>query len=374
MAQNKYIRLFLILIPLVLIGFVLYWLSDIVAYLLIAWVISMLGSPIMNFLQKHLKIGRFRANNAICAVLTLLVLISILTGIGFLFFPIIIEQASNLSRVDMNALLNTLEEPIGRLIQSLQNLGIVEQSYNPEKQVQDELFKWFQPSKIGDFLGSFISLAGTIAIAVFSILFISFFFLKEQGLFTQILTNFVPSRLEDNVKHTVEEVSHLLSRYFGGLVIQIFVITVYLSILLSIIGVKNAILIAFFAALINLIPYLGPMIGGIFGVMLTITSSLDLNFYNEMLPLLVKVILCFMSMQLIDNFILQPFIFSKQVRSHPLEIFILIMLGAKIGGIVGMVLAIPTYTIIRVIARTFLSEFEVVQKVATGLKKNDPET
>lgn len=107
--------------------------------------------------------------------------------------------------------------------------------------------------------------------------------------------------------------------------------------------------------------------------MLTITSSLDLDFYSEMMPLLIKVLLCFMSVQMIDNLILQPFIFSNRVRAHPLEIFIIIMIGAKIGGIVGMVLAIPAYTVIRVIARTFLSEFEIIQKIAIGLKQPVPE-
>jgi predicted PurR-regulated permease PerM len=347
--------------------------SDIVAYILIAWVISMVGEPIMQFLLDRLNLRKLPVGRALAAILTLVFICTIIFGLGYLFIPVILEQSANLARVDMNALVQSLEEPINALLKKLQEYGVVEYTDNPEKQVEAELLKWFQPSKISIFLGSLISFASNIAIGIFSVLFIAFFFLKETGLFTKILTNFFPSRLEEKIHHTVDDITRLLTRYFGGLFLQVSIITLFLGTVLTLIGVKNALLIAFFAALINLIPYLGPIIGGVFGIMLTITSSLDLNFYTEMLPLLTKVMLCFVSLQLLDNFILQPFIFSKQVQAHPLEIFIIIMIGAKINGVLGMVLAIPFYTAIRVIARTFLSEFEVIQKIAVGLNKDDPQ-
>jgi len=74
-----------------------------------------------------------------------------------------------------------------------------------------------------------------------------------------------------------------------------------------------------------------------------------------------------MVMQLLDNFILQPNIFSKSVKAHPLEIFIVVLMGAKIGGIIGMVVAIPIYTVLRVLAKVFLSEFKVVQSITKGI-------
>ena len=86
-----------------------------------------------------------------------------------------------------------------------------------------------------------------------------------------------------------------------------------------------------------------------------------------MLPMLSKVVIVFGAMQLLDNFILQPWIFSNSVLAHPLEIFIVILMGAQINGIIGMVLAIPVYTVLRVIARAFLSEFKLVQKITGGM-------
>jgi len=327
----------------------------------------MLGAPIMDFLRRKGKISKYAFGDAIYALITMILMISILAVIGIVIVPIIIEQAANLSKVDTEAIIGALEEPLNVFLGNLQSMGLVAQEANPEKQMQEELIKWFEPAKISQFLGSFVSIASNLMIGVFSVLFITFFFLKEQGLFTRILYTMTPSSIETKVRLAVEDTSGLLTRYFGGIVIQISIITIYLGILLSLIGVQNALLIAVFAAFINVIPYLGPLIGGTFGVMLTITSSLDLDFYTQMMPLLIKVVLSFMSMQLLDNFVLQPIIFSNSVKAHPLEIFIAIMIGAKVGGIGGMILAIPAYTVIRVIARTFLSEFEIAQKFATGL-------
>lgn len=371
MPMNKFIRILLIALSILVAGLIIYWLGEIVTYILIAWVVSMIGTPIMDFFFKRLKVGKYRANNIICAILTLLILISVFTSIAYLFIPIILEQVTNLAKVDVAAIVSALEEPISKLQDLLMKFGLIEQTTSTEQQIQDELSRLFQPTKISSFLGSIVSLVTSLSIGIFSVIFISFFFLKERGLFTLMLTNFSPSTYEGKVRIAVEEISDLLSRYFTGVLLQIFIISIYLGLLLSLIGVKNALLIAVFAAFINVIPYLGPIIGATFGVMLTITASLELDFYNEMMPLLVKVVACFVSMQLLDNFILQPTIFSNRVRAHPLEIFLIIMIGAKAAGIVGMILAIPAYTVIRVIAKTFLSEFEVIQKVAVGLKKNN---
>ena len=130
---------------------------------------------------------------------------------------------------------------------------------------------------------------------------------------------------------------------------------------------KNALLIALFAALINVIPYLGPIIGAAFGVLITISSNLDISFYAEMLPLLGKVVFVFGCMQLLDNFILQPFIFSNSVKAHPLEIFLIILIGAQLAGIPGMILAIPTYTVVRVIAKIFLSKYRLVKGITQNM-------
>jgi predicted PurR-regulated permease PerM len=165
-------------------------------------------------------------------------------------------------------------------------------------------------------------------------------------------------------------IKKMLVRYFEGILAQISILTLFLWLLLTVVGVPNALLIAFFGAVVNVIPYIGPFIGMAFGLIVTICSSLDFDFYVQTVPLLVKVIVIFFSMQALDNLLLQPFIFSKSVKAHPVEIFVVIVVGSKMAGMVGMVVAIPFYTALRVIASIFLSEFKIVQQLTAQLNIN----
>jgi predicted PurR-regulated permease PerM len=200
-----------------------------------------------------------------------------------------------------------------------------------------------------------------------SVFFICFFFLREQGLFDNILAAAVPEGYEEQTRQAVSQTSELLIRYFIGILTQVTIITLFVSIALSILGVKNALLIGFFAGFMNIIPYLGPIFGASLGVMITISSNLDVSFYHELVPLLTKVMIVFAIIQLLDNIVLQPNIFSKSVKAHPLEIFIIVLVGAKLGGILGMVLAIPLYTVLRVVGKVFLNKFKVVQSLTRNL-------
>jgi len=91
------------------------------------------------------------------------------------------------------------------------------------------------------------------------------------------------------------------------------------SLVLFIFGIENAFVIAFLCALLNLIPYLGPIIGGILMILLTMNSNIDADFSTVILPKTIYVMIGFIVGQLIDNFFSQPIIFSNSVKSHPLK-------------------------------------------------------
>jgi predicted PurR-regulated permease PerM len=213
----------------------------------------------------------------------------------------------------------------------------------------------------------FISTLSNFFVAIASVLFISFFFIQEQGIFLSFLLTLVPDPYVEQTQNAIQDSIKILSRYFNGLLLQMVLITLYMLSVLSIFGIKNALIIAFFAALMNLIPYLGPIFGAAFAVLITFSSNLALPFYSEMLPQLVTVVLIFSSMQILDNYIFQPVIFSKSVMAHPLEIFVVILAGANIGGISGMVLAIPIYTVLRSFAKIFFEKFKIVQLMTKNM-------
>jgi predicted PurR-regulated permease PerM len=235
------------------------------------------------------------------------------------------------------------------------------------ERAKKNIIQFFNPSRITGLFSSVLGFLGNLLITILSVLFIAFFFLKENGLFTQSVRSVVPNTYEEKAVHVIDQSAKLLIRYFVGVATQVTVITIFITTILSFLGFENALLIGFFAALMNVVPYLGPILGASFAVIIVVSANLDVSFYEVLLPKILKILGVFAVMQLIDNFLVQPNIFSKSVKAHPLEIFIVVLMGAKIGGVTGMILAIPAYTVIRVLAKVFLSEFKVVQRITKGL-------
>jgi predicted PurR-regulated permease PerM len=362
---SRYITL---LVSLLMIGGLVYFFDNIVAYALIAWVLSMIGQPLMEFFQKYVKVWKFHAGSNLAAILTLLTFFLVVWLLGWLFLPPIFEQVNNLAGVDYGAIARALEEPLTHLQDKLANYNIIDPAQSLEQQMQETFSERLEPKYIGDYFANLISAAGNILLGVASVVFITFFFLKEQGLFVNFVAALMPKQYEAQVRNAISDSASMLSRYFRGLVLQMLSVAIFVTLGLTILGVKNALLIGFFAALLNVIPYIGPAIGAVFGIIFTISSGLDLDFYTQMLPLIIKVVCVFAAAQMLDNYVLQPFIFSSSVLAHPLEIFIIILMGANINGVLGMILAIPAYTVLRAVARAFLSEFNIVQHLTERMQ------
>ncbi|MFM8448601.1 MAG: AI-2E family transporter [Haliscomenobacter sp.] len=362
MPSNNILRYLIGGIFFLVASYFVYRFSTIVAYILAAWVISLIGQPLTDVLQR-LHIGRFRMGPSTAAVLTILAFF--LVGIIFLllFIPAIITQGNNLAHADYRAIAATLEKPYSNFIHWLNHYGLNVAQGSLEDTVQKALKAWIEPNRISAIITQTVMAIGNTLIHIFSTAFIAFFFLQQKNLFTNGLLAMVPPHYEAAAREAVKDTVYLLSRYFRGIFIQVSILTVYISLFLTILGIKNALLIGFFAALMNLVPYLGPFLGGTLGMFITLSSNLGLDFYSQLIPLLAKVLAVFITVQWLDNYFLTPTIFSKSVLAHPLEIFIVILMGATIAGVSGMVLAIPAYTIIRVIARQFFFQFKFVQKM-----------
>jgi predicted PurR-regulated permease PerM len=216
---------------------------------------------------------------------------------------------------------------------------------------------------VGSFLSGFINAAGNIFIGLFSILFIAFFFLKDENMFEKSLLLVIPEKHHKATRNVIADSKNLLVRYFVGVFLEVIGVMSLITIGLWILGVKNALLIGFFGGIMNIIPYLGPVIGSVIGITLGITGTLAFGSYSELLPVLFKLAGVFIVVNFIDNNILVPMIYSRSVKSHPLEIFIVIIMGGGLAGLPGMLLAVPVYTLLRVIAKEFFQQFRVVKKL-----------
>ncbi len=342
-------------------GAAMWYFSDIVTYILLAWVLSMLGRPVADFFQEKARIGRFGIGPSVASLLTILTFYIVLAGVIFMFVPGIVQQARNLANVDYQALGQKMQPPLHFIDVELHKLGILKPDENLGVKTQELLSTWLKPTMLGDIFGSFLSAAGGIAVTFTVVTFILFFFLQDKNLFTDILHALFPTDLEEKVLNAVDDSSKVLTRYFGGLLVQTFIFSFGITVILWILGVPNALLIGAFGGLMNIVPYVGPIIGQVFGLFITLSSNLTLDF-ALIWPLLLKVVAAFVIIQMLDNNFIGPMIFSKSVQAHPLEIFIVTLIAAKIGGVAGMVVGIPVYTVLRVIARTFFSEFKIVQR------------
>jgi len=352
------LRALTIILGVLLILFFLYKIESVIIYIAIAAVISLIGRPIVLFLNTKLKF-----NETLSAILTMMILIGLLVGLVLLFIPLIVEQGHNLSLLDINKLEGNIEYLYSEILTYFEINNInVEQSFK-----KSNLLSKIDYSVIPDFLNSLISGLGSFSIGLFSVLFISFFFLKDSKLFENGIMTLIPDTKVSRLKNSSSKIKDLLSRYFVGLIFQILILFVIYTIVLLIFGIDNAIVIAFLCALLNLIPYIGPMISAILMIMLSMSSNLGESFSDVILPKTIYVMIGFVIAQLVDNFFSQPIIFSKSVKSHPLEIFLIIIISGILFGVIGMIVAVPSYTALKVILKEFLSDNKIVQSLTKNL-------
>ena len=346
------------LISVILIGYLIIKLKIIVGYLLIASILTLLSRPIVKFLCDKLK---FRITLA--SIIAIILILIIISGIISLLIPLVLEQGKNLSLLNVNAFqekANTLYSEFGVYLNKY-NISISDSIFDIEGFTKNSV------EAIPALLNSIGSVLGSLTIGILSVLFITFFMLKDGIYFEKIFVLLFPSKMKKRIESSLLQIKSLLSRYFLGLIFQISILFLLYTIILLIFGIKDAIVIAFLCALLNLIPYIGPLIGIILMSFLTMTSYLGQDFSSVVIPKTIYVIIGYVIAQLIDNLLSQPYIFSSSVKSHPLEIFLVILTGGILFGVGGMILAIPSYTVIKVFLKVFFSENKLVKKLTKNL-------
>lgn len=341
-----------VLVGIALFLFFLFKIQSIIIYIVIAAIVSLISRPLIHFLRTKLKLP-----NTFAVIFTLILLIFLMIGLVSLFVPLIMKQGENLSLLNID----TLRQNIRTLLSEL-NIYFSSLNINLLDELKDSgIIK--NLTVIPNILNSIIGVLGNFSIAIFSIIFITFFFMKDQMLVENSIATMVNEKSQRKVRASFEKIKNLLTRYFIGLVFQITILFVIYTTTLLIFGIENALVIAFLCALLNLIPYVGPLIGGILILFLTMSSNLGSDFKTVILPTTIYVMIGYIIAQLVDNFLSQPLIFSNRVKSHPLEIFLVIMISGTLFGIVGMIIAVPTYTVIKVILQEFLADNKIVQSL-----------
>lgn len=355
---NGIVRATLVIIAMALIVFFIYQIQTVIVYLIVSLVLTLIANPIVEFFKR-----RLRFSNILAVTSTMIVIILILIGFMMLFIPLMISQGENLSLLNTHEIETNLIQLANKIYMFLESHNI-----NSEYLIREtNLASKFNFEFIPAFLNSIVGTVGSFGMGLASVLFITFFFLKDKLLLITGIKTILPDQHEKKIINSLFKINDLLSRYFIGLLIQLFIVFIlYLSVLL-IFDIENAFIIAFICAVLNIIPYVGPLISSILAAFLSMINNLGGDFQTEVMPTTLFVLVGFWIVQLIDNNISQPFIFSKSVNSHPLEIFLVILISGFLFGIMGMIIAVPFYTILKVVGKEFFPDNKIIQIVTKNI-------
>ncbi|MFR9651522.1 MAG: AI-2E family transporter [Rikenellaceae bacterium] len=346
--------------------FLAWFFMDVVVYILISAVLAIMTKPLMNYLV-GIKIKGWNIPRNLAAVITLFTIWITLLLLISLVLPLIVGKINQLSGLDFSAVIKSIEEPILTLQHHVQHLLSLPES---DLSLSDALIKYAKDNASFSFLnnavGSVVGLFASFVIAFFSVSFITFFFIKDDSLFMSMVVSLVPSRHAERAQRAFNSITLLLSRYFVGLLGESSMIAILISIAMMSFGmsVSDAIFMGFVMGVLNVIPYAGPFIGICFSLFLGVVTPIESMGIGYTLTVIV--ITC-LTIKGLDDFMLQPLLYSERVKAHPLEIFIVILLSGYVAGVVGMLLAIPSYTVIRVVAKEFFSRFSLVRKLTREL-------
>ena len=253
--------------------FLVWYFSSIVVYILISAVLAVVGNPLVKRLAA-LHIKGWKVPRWLAALVTLIVIWVVLATLCSLFVPLVFNKIYQLSNLDFAAVVQSIEEPIAQAQGYLHEFfAVPESTFSLSEALASALKQIIDIESLNSVFSSIVNVVLSSVIAIFSITFITFFFLRDEGLFYAMVTAMFPERYHENI-----------------------------------------------------------------------TRALD-------------------SVKGIDDFVVQPTLYSERVKAHPLEIFLVILIAGSMAGILGMLLAIPSYTVLRVFAKEFFSQFRLVRKL-----------
>ena len=373
--MEKYRKYLIGLIGVAILVLCCIYFSNIVWWLLIAGFIAAISSPIVKLLDK-IHFGRFQMPRWVSAMITTILIWGVLVLFVVLTVPFVGKQIAQFQDIDIESLQAGLSQPIQKIdefVRSYPIFGMPEFSTNDV--IIESVKNVINFSALGNIAGNLGSTAIALFLSLFSITFFTYFFLKESKLFRNLIMAFVPERYEDKATSILNKLPKLIKNYLHGIFFEMLAVTTLITIGMLICGQNFglSLLIGMLCGFLNIIPYIGPWIGAAIGIIFIGAANVNLDFYTYTMPQIYGLLITVVVVRLIDDFVFQPFFYSRSVNAHPLEIFIVIVVAGTLYGIVGMMLAIPVYTVLRVVAKEFLSEYKIIRKLTRGIDDEKPQ-
>ncbi len=339
-SLKKGSKIFLWVVAIALLVYLIYILADIIILLSISVLLAFIFEPLVKTLEKE---GLNRLTS------TLL----IFAGIGLLAYFGVSYLVPNLV-IQMNQVVASLHvENLHKQIITLENEIYKYLPFFPLGQLSKRIEEFISSGIVNSFdkLTSVLTSIISIITLVVIVPFITFFLLKDRKVILHSLLQMMPNKYFEMSYWIFKKITIQLGRFVRGWVFDAAFVGIACGLGYYFLGIKNALPLGLISGLGHLVPYFGPIIGGVPAI---IISVIQYGNFSQV-PFIVLLILIVYAL---DNGFVQPFVFAKSVDMHPIAIILLILIGSQLFGIIGMLLIIPFATVVRTAAKEIYYAFK----------------
>ncbi|WP_195987244.1 AI-2E family transporter [Clostridium sp. D53t1_180928_C8] len=344
-----------------IIGTTLKLIKPLIIAIVIAYLLYPLTKIIENFLRTNTlyKIKTQSARRVIAIVSSYLLIIGIVLALIWGIYFMIGGQLSKNTTLtnimsDISSYLNTNSFSTSSIEDTLKNLNIpfIDNLQPYIIQIVDTVQKYIM-TNLGNMTSNIMSIGSSIA-SFFIAIIISIYILKDSEYFISLWKKlyyliFRSSHTGKKLSETFSLVNDVFSKFIRGQLLEAFCVGILSAIALSIVGIDYAVVIGLIAGICNMIPYVGPLVGTILAAVMGLLSGKPIKVIYAVIAMLV--------VQQVDNNLLAPKIVGNSVGLHAVFTMMAILVGGNIGGLLGMLLAVPIAASIRVLFNKWYDEY-----------------
>ncbi|MFH1456623.1 MAG: AI-2E family transporter [Patescibacteria group bacterium] len=305
----------------------LYTIRDVVALIFVSLITAAALDPFVDYFQKH-KIPR-----ALSILVIYLIVFAIFSVVVAMLVPPISEQVGQLAK--------NLPDYYNRVM-----VGFADETHQSSDTSLPEALTSLSSNLAETTRGVFSTLTGIFGgiIALISVLVIVFYLVVEEKGLKHFIHLIVPNKFQEYVTKLVDRIQEAMGLWLRGQLTLMLVVGLMTYFGLTIMGVKYALLLALFAGLTEIIPFVGPIVGSIPAIFIAFSDSL----FKTLL-----VVILYIIVQQLENHILVPRVMEKATGLNPVVVIVAILIGGKLGGVIGALLAVPVAVMINI----FINEF-----------------
>lgn len=356
LTLEKIVKSILFVAGVLVVGLILYYYSSLAVYAIIALLFSYLLEPFVNRMQAA---GMSRT---VAIIITLMTVFLVLIWISTSVIPIVANRMAILARQLQSENLSVIAQQIEIHLRTY--FDFIPRGYL-EENVTGFIEDIFNFGRLSNVLGDVIAIFTNLFAAFLVIPFATFFFLKDGYKIRRDLMKMIPNKYFETTLSLIDKIETRLGFYFRSVVLQCTLVGIASWLALSVAGLNNAGTVGIIIGVANTIPYFGPVLGYLISILISIMETGDFS-------LVIPCIIAVMFAQILDNIVLQPLIFSKSADMHPVAILFIILIGAQTAGILGMLIAIPIATIIKITVNQIIWSFNNYQIFRDGKHPYQP--